>query len=145
MRKLPPLIIVTDRGHLVAYRSSGENGSLQRITTAEFAEGNQKLSEIVTDQAGAFPVSGGSGTAAGERMPLVEELQTRCIRKIAGEIRTILQQEKAKTWALAAPSMMNGAILEELGKPLAERLVMNLKRDLVNVPPTKVAAHFHAA
>ena len=78
-------------------------------------------------------------------MPLVEELQTRCIRKIAGEIRTILEKEQAQTWAFAAPSMMNGAILEELGKPHAERIVMNLKRDLVNVPPAKVAAHFHAA
>ena len=133
MKPLPPIIIATDRGRLVAYRLD-EADHPKVLATEEFVEGNRKLSELVTDQAGAFPMTGSVGTAAAERLPLVAELEVRCFRKIAGTVHRILREEKVARWALVAPSEINGAIVDFLEPADRASLTLQLKRDLVNVP-----------
>lgn len=141
MKTLPSIVIVADRGHLLAYRSN-ENGGLDQIDSSFIPEGNSKISDIVTDQSGAFPVSGSQGTAAHESMPLIAELEVRCFRKIATEIKEILQREKAHGWGFAAPSEINGAIVDHLDPALREHISINLKLDLTNVPKAEVCRRF---
>ena len=133
MKPLPPIIIATDRGRLVAYRLD-EADHPKVLATEEFVEGNRKLSELVTDQAGAFPMTGSVGTAAAERLPLVAELEVRCFRKIAETVHRILREEKVARWALVAPSEIMGAIVDFLEPADRASLTLQLKRDLVNVP-----------
>ncbi|WP_367870958.1 host attachment protein [Luteolibacter sp. Populi] len=144
MKTLPPVLIVTDRGRLIAYRYEEEDRP-RAIATAEFEEGNRKLSELVTDQAGAFPNTGSIGTSAAERMPLEAELEVRCFRKISETIREILAQEKVTRWGLAAPSEIHGAVVDFLSGEDIATLALQVKRDLVNSPAEDVVRAFEKA
>ena len=143
-RKLPPVLILANRGKLVAYRHT-EEGPLEPLEVLEPMEGNRSLSEIVTDQAGAFPTGGGPGTASYESLPLLEEMDLRSERKIAARIETILSREEAPAWGFAAASEVNGAILDHLRKEWREAVRFNLKRDLTNIPRDEVLARFEEA
>ncbi len=140
MKSLPPVIIVTDRGRLVAFRSA--EGQLRRIASVEFEEGNRKLSELVTDQAGAFPNTGSTGTSSAERLPLVAELEVRCFRKISDTIHEVLATEQPGWWGLAAPSEMHAAIVDFLDPADRESLSRHVRRDLVNSSMTDIEAAF---
>lgn len=144
MKSIPSLIIVTDRGHLIAYRID-DSGQIHRIDSTTFSEGNDRISDIVTDQAGAFPTTAGVATASFESLPLVAELEMRCFRQIATKIREIIDREHASTWAFATPSEINGAILDGLGDSYLKRLAINLKRDIVNVPQIEIKERFEKA
>ena len=144
MKTLPPVLIVTDRGRLVAYRYE-EQDRPRVIATAEFEEGNRKLSELVTDQAGAFPNTGSTGTSAAERLPLEAELEVRCFRKISDTVHDILAQEKVTRWGLAAPSEIHGAVVDFLGGEEVASLALQVKRDLVNSAPEDVVRAFEKA
>ncbi len=137
MKTPPPIIIAADRGRLIAYRLD-EGDRPKVLATEEFAEGNSKLSELVTDQAGAFPMTGSVGTGSAERMPLVAELETRCLRKIADTVHRILGEEKVTHWALVAPPEIHGAIVDFLTAEDRESLSLQLKKDLVNSPSKEV-------
>jgi len=144
MTTLPPLIIVADRGHLKAFKPSAQGSGLQLLHAVDFKEGLDKLSEMVTDQAGAFPnnKTNGQGTSSAERMPLVAELEMRSFRKIRHEIEQLHAGHTPGPWAFAAPGEINGAILDDLTPSLRDALTLNLPLDLVNEPVAKLAAHF---
>ena len=91
MTTLPPILIVTDRGHLVAYRLLPGAGP-EVLRRADFSEGTDKISEIMTDQAGRLASGGTEGhrMSAAERPRLVLELETRCVRHIAEHITELL-------------------------------------------------------
>ena len=137
MKTLPPIVVVTDRGGLITYRLD-EADRPRVVANEEFVEGNSKLSDLVTDQAGAFPVSGSVGTAAAERLPLENEIEARCIRTVAEAIQRILRVEKAGRWALVAPSEIHKAIVDLLPREDRESLVLQIKRDLLNSPSKDV-------
>lgn len=142
MKTLPPILIVTDRGHFVAYRLHPDS-SPEVVEHATIAEGVQKLSEQVTDQAGGFPAGGtaGQGNSAAERLTLVNELEYRCFRQIGELIQSVLS-EHGGPWGFAAPSEINAAILGQLPKPLLENLRINLPKDIARVPAPDVPPHF---
>ena len=144
MKTLPSILIAADRGRLIAYRCE-ENDRPRVVANTEFEEGSRKLSELVTDQAGAFPVTGSVGTASAERLPLENELEIRCIRKIAETIRTINAKEKPAHWGLAASSEIHATIVEHLSNEDAKTLSRHVKRNLVNSPSSEVAAAFEKA
>lgn len=141
---IPSLVIVTNRGHLVAYRTK-ENRSLSVVDSAKFSEGNDKISEIVTDQSGAFGNGAAPGTSSYESLPLVAELEARCFRQIADKIRSIIDREKPGRWGFATPSEINGAILDGIGEEYLRKLDTNLKLDLTNSPPDQVFKRFSKA
>lgn len=141
MKTLPPLLIVTDRGRFVAFRFSEEH-TLHRIDEAEFQEGNQKISEMVTDQAGAFPGTGGTVTSAGENMSLEAELEVRCIRQIASRIEDLLEREGQPLFGLAAPSEIHGAIIDLLTPATRKRIAVHVKKDLIKMPPAQIVERF---
>lgn len=142
MKDFPHLIILANRGRLVAYRPT-EAGHLVMVDSLEPMEGNVKISDLVTDQAGAFPTDG-PGTAAYESMPLATELEIRSLRQIGGKIEEILEREEPATWGFAALSELNEAILEHVPDECRDNLTVNLLVDLTNSPVTKVHARFEA-
>lgn len=140
MKGFPSLLFLSNRGRFLAYRPT-ETGHLEVIDSFEPMEGNLKVSELVTDQAGAFPM-GSPGTAGYESLPLLEELESRSIRQIAARIEEILEREKPPTWGLAAARDLNGRVLELLPAEHREALACNLKLDLTNSPPVTVRSRF---
>ena len=141
MKSVPSLLIVANRGKLVAYRTT-EAGALEAAESVSFKEGNQKVSEMVTDQSGAFPVSGSTGTAAYESMPMLAELEVRCFRQIREKIGEILAKWKPGSWGFATPSEINGAVLDDLDPRYHQTLKTNLRLDLTNSPPDAVLKAF---
>ena len=83
MITLPPILIVSDRGHFIADRF--QDGSVVEVLDhQDFSEGTDKISELVTDQAGRFASGGTDGYrhSAAERPTMVMELENRCVRHI---------------------------------------------------------------
>lgn len=143
MKTLPSLLIVADRGRLLAYLPHA-NGVLEEIEAMEVVEGLSKLSDLVTDKAGGFPDAGtmGQGNAAAERLTLNAELEVRALRKVAQRIGELLRQHQPRTWGFAAPQEIHEAILRGLAAPQREKLTLALPLDLTGMPPKKVAQHF---
>lgn len=148
MKTLPSLIIAADRGHFVAYEPNAE-GTLIAIRADDIPEGLNKLSEQVTDKAGAFPVGGATGrgttTATAERLTLEAEIEMQSFRKIAARIESLVKRKSPKEWGFAAPSEINGAILDGVDKGIKESLKVNLRLDLVNVPAPQLRRFFSEA
>jgi len=141
---IPSIIIVANRGHLVAYRKT-DNGALEAVDADSFAEGTSKISELVTDQSGAFPMTGGVGTGSYESLPLVNELEVRSFRKVADKIGGILDTHKPSWWGFASPSEINGAIIDHLAERYRSNISINLKLDLTNSPKDDVYRRFEKA
>ena len=112
MITLPPIFIVTDRSHFIADRF--QDGSVVEVLDhQDFSEGTDKISELVTDQAGRF-ASGVTGCylhSAAERPTMVMQLENGCVRHIAEAITTVLTTHRG-TWALAAPGGINQPIVD---------------------------------
>lgn len=143
MKTLPPILIATDRGHFVAYRIHPDSHP-EVLDSDTFSEATDKMSEQLTDRAGGFPGGagiGGTGNSAAERPKLAAELEMRCVRHIADHIRNVLTQNQG-AWAFAAPSQINGAILEHLPKELEDRLHLNVRKDLARMPIAELTNHF---
>jgi hypothetical protein len=144
MKPLPSLLVVADRGRVLSYLTAG-TGVPELFSSTTFKEGTKKLSELVTDQAGAFPNTGSVGTSSAERLPLVAELEVRCFRLIAEEVDQLLATEEVTTWGFAAPSEIHGAILDFLSRDALERLAAQVRADLVNSSPQDVKVAFEKA
>lgn len=139
MKKLPDLLIVTDRGHYTAYETR-DDGRMTSLDTMLNPEALEKLSDQVTDKAGSFPAAEtvGKGNSAAERLPLEEELQMRAIRRIRQRTQELIQEHDYESWALVAPPEINNAILEGLEPAIANRLTINLKLNLSSHPPEAI-------
>lgn len=139
MKKLPSLVVVTDRGHFHAYRSQ-DDGSLSKVDAMQMNEALDKLSDQVTDQAGGFSAheSHGQGNSTGERLPLEAELEARSIRKIGERIKELYNEQPFDHWGLIAAAEINNAILDQVDPPLREKLSVNLKRNLTNESPEEL-------
>jgi hypothetical protein len=147
--KLPDLIIAADRGRFIAY-TPNKFGSLKALRSEEIPEGLNKLSEQVTDKAGRFPMPGpnrgngvnGTFTGSAERLTLEAEIEMQSFRKVAASIESLVTQRQPKTWGFAAPSEINGAILDGVDAKVKQSLATNLRLDLVNAPADKIAKRF---
>ncbi|MDB6135682.1 MAG: hypothetical protein JWM59_3925 [Verrucomicrobiales bacterium] len=142
MNTLPPILIVTDRGHFVAYRLHPDAGP-EVIDHATFSEGVERISEQVTDKPGSRQTTGATGNIHGatERPQLAAELEMRCCRHIGERIQQVLG-ENTGLWGFAAPAEINGSILEHLPDGLVNRLRINLPKNLARVPSHDIPDHF---
>lgn len=140
MKDFPTIVIVANRGHLVAYRAT-EGGQLEVIDSLEPMEGNEDISDLVTDQAEVFPTDGPE-TSGYESMPLTEELEIRSLRQVAGKIEEILEREEASSWGFASGPEISEAIVELLPDECREILTLNVSLDLTNAPAPEVLAKF---
>jgi hypothetical protein len=146
MSKIPPFVIVADRGRLRSYQVDRENRNAtpRLVESIDFVEGRAQLRELVTDKMGAFPNGGtnGQGNSPTERMPLVEEISARTLRNVAGRITEILEKHAPESWGFAAPTQFNNAILEEIPEQWRQNLKTNLPLDLTRVPAAELVGHF---
>jgi len=147
--KLPSLLILADRGHFLAYSvaSTSRGASVKLMVSTELTEAQERLGEKLTDKAGSFPVvgTGVHANSSAERMSLSAELESRTFRDIAKKIEAIVNEKQPESWAFAAPSEINSAILDGLGARTHQRLIQNLRRDLTRVPPREMLERFTSA
>jgi hypothetical protein len=148
VKQIPSLLIVADRGCLKVFHveetpSFGRMARLRETRHIDAAHGRYR--DKFTDQAGAFPTGGtaGQGNSIGERMSLETEEDVRIFRTLAGHITELLQDHHER-WGFAAPSEINGAILDELEPDLRNRLTLNLGSDLIHVEPSRLLRYFGA-
>lgn len=140
MKTLPSLIITADRGHVDVYCPQ-QDGFLREFDSLDVREGKTTPTELNTDKAGSFPNTGtmGHGGSTGERLGMEAEMEMRSFRKIAEHITEVCDRLQPKSWAFAAPSEINGAILDGLKPELKNRLAVNLKMDLVHASAHEIA------
>jgi hypothetical protein len=145
------LLIIADRAQMKTFRlapsPAGRSASLQLLDTFKIDEARGRYADEFTDNLGAFPNGGtnGQGNSSTERMDLAAENEMRSFRKLATRIEEIVRAEHPQRWAFAAPSEINGAILDGLATECRSTLAQNLRKDLVNLPTAELLEHFEKA
>jgi hypothetical protein len=146
----PSFLIIADRGGLKAFaveQTPNRGPALRLVNSLELVDAHGKFRDKFTDQAGSFPNGGsdGQGNSIAERQELQAEMETRIFRQLASRITTLLREHQPSAWGFAAPSEINGAIIDGLDRDLHERLRWNLKRDLINTDPSELLSRFEGA
>lgn len=143
------LIIVTDRGGLKAYKvneTPTRGPSLQLVQAFNVTDAHGKLFDKVTDLAGRFAASDGSGMHQGSiaESKLETETDRRIYRQLADQISTIVKSNDGQGWSFAAPSEIHAAIVDLLPGPVRDRIVEHVKSDLLKIEPAKLSTHFRS-
>jgi Protein required for attachment to host cells len=144
------LIVVADRGEVKAYRvnnTPNRGPSLQLVQALDITDAHGRYDEKLTDQAGRFPVSDGNGRHANsiaERTDLENENERRICKQIAEHIANVVRREAVEGWSFAAPASIHASISGLLPGPIRNRVVENVKSDLVKIEPAKLHAHFRS-
>ena len=145
------LIIVTDRGSLKAYRvdeTPTRGPSLKLVQAFDVTDAHGKLVDKVTDLAGRFPVSDGAGgrhaNSIAERTQLETETDRRIHKQLADQIAKIVESDGVERWSFAAPASIHAAIVDLLPRKVRDRIVEQVKSDLVKTEPSKLPAHFRS-
>lgn len=141
------LLIVADRGQLKAYtvnHPGGRDAMPELVDNLTIEEARNDFADRFTDQAGAFPdgATRGQGNSMAERLPLREEEETRIFRKLAEHVEKVVRQHDPARWSFAAPSEINGAILDGVADDCRKTLAQNVPKDLVKIPVAELLGHF---
>jgi len=143
------LLIIADRGNLKAYRvekTANERPPRLRLLEAfSLVDAHRKITDMNTDLAGRFGQGrGGNGSQQASISDRHYEIEIgrRLCKQMAEQIETIVRQENAKRWSLAAPSEMNDALVAELGADFSRIIAENLHLDLVHASPNELLERF---
>jgi len=151
------LVIVTDLGHLRAYKqtpgAADRQPSLQLIDELNPPAAAEKLSDQVSDQAGRFPRGGGGAGAgaiagdlsAGEALTREAEQEHRLIQKLAEKIDTLLADEAVTSCLLAVSAPIHKQLCGALRSKSHEKISQVLASNLASTPPPELLAHFKKA
>jgi hypothetical protein len=123
MIRLPQLVVVADRGRIVAYKTEDDGRNLHMFREQSLAEAEH---------------------GAGQQVTLDEELQKGAMRTIAEELIKLLNELKPARWAFAAPHDINAAILMEVEGRWLDCLIANISLDLVRESSSSIAERFLA-
>jgi hypothetical protein len=106
------------------------------------------MMDKLTDTAGGFPVNaGGSGrhmNGIAERTQLETETDRRICKQLVDEIVKVVQAEGMEGWSFAAPSAIHGIIVDLLPVAVRDRIVEQVKSDLVKTELAKLPGHFRS-
>ncbi len=146
------LLVVADRGGLKAFRVEPNPAPrpprLRPVQALDLTISHGRYADKVTDQAGRFGAGSAVGTpgagGVAEHTTIELENSRRAIKQVADQITAVVKQEKAEGLLLAAPSLMNAALLEELPAELRDRVVENVSADLLRLDTAKLASHFQS-
>ena len=152
------LVIVADRGNLKAYKvddTPTRGPSLQLVQAFEITDAHGRYQDKLTDQAGRFPVGSGgegaSGTGEGRHMNAIAERQgleaendRRIHKQLADHLEEIVRQQAPEGWAFAAPASINSTVVGLLTSDIRDRIVENVKSDLVKIEAAKLPNHFQS-
>jgi hypothetical protein len=142
------LIIVTDRGSLKAYKVSEtptRGPHLQLVQAFDTTDAHGRYQDKLTDQAGAS-ASGAPGqmNSIAERTGIDTENDRRIFRQLADSITEIAEREGKEGWSFAAPASIHSAVVDLLPPAVRDKIVENVKSDLVKIEPAKLPAHFRS-
>jgi hypothetical protein len=142
-------VIVVDRGSLKAYRvdeTPTRGPSLHLVQSLNLTDAHGKLIDKVTDLAGRYAASDGSGMHAASisETKLETETDRRIQKQLADQIAKIVNKNGAEGWSFAAPSEIHSAIVDLLPGRVRDRIVEHVKSDLVKVEPAKLPNHFRS-
>lgn len=149
------LVIVADRGNLKAYKvdeTPNRGASLQLVQAFELTDAHGRYQDKLTDQAGRFPVGDGGGQAGSgrhqnaiaERQGLETENDRRLHKQLADHVEEIIRAQAPEGWSFAAPASINSTIVDLLTSDIRDRIVENVKSDLVNIEAAKLPTHFQS-
>jgi len=145
------VIILTDLGSMKAIRLTRHEQTgrdhLETIDHLEPEAPHQRLSDVVSDQAGRFPVADGSRGGAmsnGENLHLEQESQRRTIKLLASQIQQVLEREHAPAWYFAANDQIDHKILNELPKQWRDKVQKHVRKDLTKVDRSDLLGYFRS-
>jgi hypothetical protein len=145
------LVIVVDRGSLKAYRvneTPTRGPSLQLIQAFNLTDAHGRFVDKVTDLAGRFPVSDGSGgrhaNSIAERTQLETETDRRIHKQLADQIVKVVSDTGKEGWSFAAPPEIHAAIVDLLPPAVRDLIIEHVKSDLVKTEPVKLISHFRS-
>jgi hypothetical protein len=146
------VVIAANLGHLKAFRvveTPVRGRKLELIDEVAFPEAHGTFQDRVTDMAGRFSVSTGTGPgqgmARGEALTAELEIERRLVKTVAERMTSILSGERPEFWYLAATPEVHQAILNALPQDLRERVARHVYADLTKTRPASVLAHFTPA
>jgi hypothetical protein len=142
-------VIVADRGSLKAYRvdeTPTRGPSLHLVQSLNLTDAHGKLIDKVTDLAGRYAASDGSGMHAASisETKLETETDRRIHKQLADQIAKIVNENGTEGWSFAAPSEIHSAVVDLLPGRVRDRIVEHVKSDLVKTEPAKLADHFRS-
>ena len=145
------LVIVADRGSLKAYQvneTPTRGPSLKLVQAFDVTDAHGRLIDKVTDLAGRFPVTEGSGTHRGPasiaERKLETEIDRRIYKQLADQIAKIVKRDGVEGWSFAAPAEFHAAIVDLLPAAVRDRIVEHVKSDLVKTESAKLPSHFRS-
>jgi hypothetical protein len=144
------LIIAVDLGHFRAYRVTQEileSPHLKLIESYDSIDGRTKLVDKVTDSAGRFSRKASGTKVAGypEQHNLALEEDKKIIKKIADDIAVVLSKNNVDEWYFAAPTEINGRIVERLSPEATARLAKNIPANITKVKKSEILSYFEPA
>jgi hypothetical protein len=144
------IIIAVDLGRFRAYRVTQkilESPHLKMIESYDSIDGRTKLADKVTDSAGRFSRKAGGTKAAGypEAHNLELEEEKKLIKKIADDIDALLSKNNSGEWYFAAPTEINGRIVERLSPETKARLAKNVPADITKAKKADILSYFEPA
>jgi hypothetical protein len=145
------LVIVADRGSVKAYQvneTPTRGPSLELMQAFDITDAHGKMVDKVTDLAGRFPVTETAGPHRGQasiaESKLENETARRINRELADQITKIINGSGKEGWSFAAPAEIHSAIVDLLPGAIRDRMVEQVKSDLVKVEPAKLHTHFRS-
>ena len=147
------LFIVTDLGHLRAYRKTlgiNQQPHLELMDELELDEARTKRSALVSDQAGRFPQGIGSSTlhgagSASERLHVEQEHERRLIRQLANKIDALVSDPEVILCHLAVSEAIRNQLLEAIHPEARGKIHHVLTADLTGIPTESLLEHFELA
>ncbi len=142
------VIIAVDLGHFRAYKvtkQEHESPKIQLIESYDSIEAHGKLSDKLSDTAGRFGVGGGKNGAAkgyGEPHNIELEMERKATKLIASDINAIIKKEGSPKWYLAASTMINSQILDNLDAEVKAKLDKNIMSNLTKTDKSDIMKHF---
>ena len=143
------LLVVADRGGLKAYKvneTPTRGPSLQLVQAFNTTDAHGKMGDKLSDNAGRFAASDGSGVhqASVADSKLETETDRRIYKKLADEIARVVRSDGGGGWSFAAPAEMHKAIVDLLPNETRERIVEHVKSDLMRIEPAQLREHFRS-
>lgn len=142
------VIIAVDLGHFRAYRvtkQEHESPKIQLIESYDSVESHGKLSDKLSDTAGRFGVGGGKNGAAkgyGEPHNIELEMEKKATKLISNDINAIIKREGSLKWYLAASTMINSQIIDNLDPEVKAKLDKNITSNLTKTDKADIMKHF---
>lgn len=143
------VIVVADLGHFKAYgvsKNPYESPRLELLESYDILDTHGKQMTKFTDAEGRFGErSRGTtvmATGNGEPHNVELEIKKKVIKRIAGDINTLITKDACSRWYLAAAEKINNQIVENLDPSIKAKLRKNIKADLTKTAKSDILGYF---